>query len=102
MIMFVLCYCCRKKKNSQKNTKQYRSNETASLVVGPSSATSASRAFMGNNRGAYHTIDGQDYLVRSSPNGGQPNLYQNVTQSARAESASKRPSDAPPAYEQLA
>ena len=71
-------------------------------MVGPSLATSASTAFMGNNRGAYHTIDGQDYLVRSSPNGGQPNLYQDVTRSARAESASKRPSDAPPAYEQLA
>ena len=63
---------------------------------------SASLPFVGTNRNAYQTIDGRNYLVQSSPSGGQPSLYQNVTESARAQSASQRPADAPPAYEQLA
>ena len=101
MIIYVLCYCCRKKKKSQIHTKEYRTNERASLVSGVQTTHPTSRAFIGTNRNAYQTIDGQNYLVRGSPNGGQPSLYQNVTRSARADSTLQRPADAPPAYEQL-
>ena len=89
------------KKKSKTLTKEYRSNEKASLVNSSPSSGSPSRPFFSTNRNAYQTIDGQNYLVRSPPNGGEPNLYQNITQSARADSTLKRPADAPPAYEQL-
>ena len=109
MIIYVLCYCCHKKKKRQNHTKEYRNNERASLVGGVQSANPTSRAFISKNRDAYQAIDGQNYLVRGSPNGGQPSLYQNVTQFVRAEStvphtgtAEPTPADAPPAYEQLA
>lgn len=104
MIIYVLCFCCRKKKKGKDNTKEYRPNERNSLVNGadPFASSSSRRTFnIGDgNRNAYQTIDGQNYLVRSTPNGGQPSLYQNVTDSVRTKSL--RPADAPPAYDQLA
>jgi len=104
MIIYVLCYCCRKKKKGKTNTKEYRPNERNSLVNGvdPLSTSPSRRTFNigDSNRNAYQTIDGQNYIVRSSPNGGQPNLYQNVTDSVRPKPL--RPVDAPPAYDQLA
>ena len=108
MILYVLCYCFRKKKKTQPKAKEYRTNERASLVSGVQSTNPTSKAFIGTNRNAYQTIDGQNYIVRGSPKGGQPSLYQNVTESARAESTlcdhsdtPQRPPNAPPAYEQL-
>ena len=105
MIIYVLCFCCRKKKKGKDNTKEYRPNERNSLVNGadPFASSSSSRRTFNigdGNRNAYQTIDGQNYLVRSTPNGGQPSLYQNVTDSVRTKSL--RPADAPPAYDQLA
>ena len=104
MIIYVACYCCRKKKKGKNTTKEYRPNERNSLVNGvdPLAATPTRRTYNigDSNRNAYETIDGQNYVVRSSPNGGQPNLYQNVTDSVRPKTM--RPVDAPPAYDQLA
>ena len=102
MILYVLCYCCKKKNKSQSQTKEYRPNERASLVNGAPLSKSGSRTIVGTHRSPYETIDGQNYLVRSPPNGGQPSLYQNVTQAVRADSSPQRPAGAPPAYEQLA
>ena len=106
MIIFVLCYCCRKKKKNQDNqdyTKEYRSNERSSLVTGTQPASPTVRTLGGTRSNTYQTIDGQNYTVRSSGNGGEPSLYQNVTREVRGNTANvlTRPSDAPPSYDQL-
>ena len=106
MIIFVLCYCCRKKKKNQGNqdcTKEYRSSERSSLVTGTEPASPTIRTLAGTRSNTYQTIDGQNYTVRSSRSGGEPSLYQNVTREARGNTANvlTRPSDAPPSYDQL-